>query len=209
MIRLAVVDDHPAVRQALIAAIAQDRHVEVIAQFGNGEQLLGAVQDAAPDVVILERRLPGIDGHRLCQLLRQHDPRVRTVMASSTPDDDNVLAAFAAGARGFVMKDSDPATLRHAVRSAESGGTFLDPRIADGIVRLALNGQRAKGPFGLSLQELRVLERLPKGRSNQEIADDLGITVSTVKTHVGSILSKLDADDRSEAGAIALRHGLT
>lgn len=208
MIRLAVVDDHPAVRQALIAAIGEDRDVEVIAQFGNGEQLLRAVREAAPDVVILERRLPGMDGNRLCQLLRQRDPRVRTVMASSTPDEVNVLEAFAAGARGFVMKDSEPATIRHAVRSAGSGGTFLDPRIADGIVRLALSGQRAKGPFDLSLQELRVLARLAKGRTNQEIADDLGIVESTVKTHVGNVLTKLGADDRSEAAAIALRHGL-
>lgn len=208
MIRLVVVDDHPAVRQALIAAIAEDRDVEVIAQFGSGEQLLRAVRDAAPDVVILERRLPGMDGNRLCKLLRQRDPRVRTVMSSSTPDEVNVLEAFAAGARGFVMKDSEPATIRHAVRSAESGGTFLDPRIADGIVRLALSGQRAKGPFGLSLQELRVLERLVQGRTNQEIADDLGIAVSTVKTHVGHVLDKLGADDRSEAAAIALRRGL-
>ncbi len=208
MIRLAVVDDHPAVRQALIAAMADEGDVEVVGEFGNGEQFLEAVNDTSLDVVIVELSLPGIDGNHVCRRLRERDPRVRAVLASSAPSEASVLQAFAAGARGFLMKDSEPATIRHAVRSAEGGGTFVDPRVANKIVRLALTGQRAKGPFDLTLQELRVLERLPKGRTNREIADDLGIAVSTVKSHVGSVLKKLDADDRSEAAAIAMRHGL-
>lgn len=208
MIRVAIIDDHPAVRQALIVSVADEPDVEVVAEYGSAEQLLGSVEEVAPDVAIIELRLPGIDGNRACRLLREEYPQVRAILASNVTNEATVLESFAAGARGFVVKEPEPVMIRHAVRSVADGGRYVDPRIAGKIISLALMGQRAKGPFDLTLQELRVLERLPKGRTNLEIADELGVTVSTVKKHVGNILNKLDAGDRSEAAAIALRHGL-
>lgn len=208
MIRVVIVDDHPSVRQAMIASVSDEPDVEVVAEYGSAEQLLRSVEDEAPDVAIIELRLPGIDGNHACRLLREQHPQVRAVVASSVTNEATILEAFAAGARGFVVKEPKPVLFRHAVRSVADGGRYVDPRIAGKIINLALMGQRAKGPFGLTLQELRVLERLPKGRTNQEIADELGITVSTVKKHVGNILDKLDSGDRSEAAAVALRHGL-
>ena len=119
-----------------------------------------------------------------------------------------MLSAFAAGARGFMVKDSDSALIRLAVRSVAQGGTFVDPRVAGKLVALAAKGTPARGPFGLSYQELRVLRFLPLGYSNREIGAELGISQETVKTHVRNTLRKLGVPDRAKAAAVAQREGL-
>jgi DNA-binding NarL/FixJ family response regulator len=119
-----------------------------------------------------------------------------------------LIQAFAAGAKGFVMKESQPAVLRDAVRVVSQGETFTDPRVGAKLVALASRNRRAKGPFGLTIQEMRVVEQLPRGLTNREIGSELGIAEDTVKTHLRHALRKLNARDRVEAAAIALREGL-
>jgi DNA-binding NarL/FixJ family response regulator len=119
-----------------------------------------------------------------------------------------MLRAFAAGAKGFLVKESDPEVLRQALRMVAAGNTFVDPQVAGKLVAVATKGRRARGPYGLTLQEMRVLELLPKGLSNREIGTELSVSVETVKTHVRNAMRKLQVGDRAEAAAIAIREGL-
>lgn len=208
MIRVVIVDDHQAVRAGLIESFSGLLDVSVVGEVGSGEQILDAVEDYEPDITLMEMRLPGISGSDACRKLRENHPQVRSVLLTSRPTDANLLDGFASGARGLLLKDNQPAVVRTAVDTVAKGGTFVDPKVAGKLVSLALKGQRAHGPFDLTIQELRVLEWLPRGATNPEIGEELGISRHTVKSHVRNILQKLEAADRAEAAAVARRHGL-
>jgi len=214
VIRAAVIDDNAEVRSVLAAAL---RH----GGLGDGDldiaqypcRVLHQMSEPLarlPDVAVV--RLAADDpecGLRACRWLREHHPQIRAVAVIGRRSEGGMVAAFAAGARGVVAAGGDGASLPTAVRTVADGGMYVDPQMAEGLVHLALRGQRETGPFGLSMQELRVLERLPRGLTNREIGVELAISEHTVKSHVRSILRKLAASDRAEAAAIALRHGLT
>lgn len=208
MIRLVIIDDHRAVRAGLIEAFSGQHEVSVVGEMGSAEQVLDQVDEYRPDVALMEMRLPGMSGSDACRTLRERHPRVRSILLTSRPTDANLLSGFASGARGILVKDNLPEVVRTAVNTVAHGGTFIDPKIGSKVVSLAMKGQRAHGPFDLSIQELRVLEWLPRGATNAEIGEELGISRHTVKSHVRSILQKLEASDRAEAAAIAKRHGL-
>lgn len=208
MIRILVVDDHPVVREGLIAILGDDPEFAVCGQAGTATEAVNEATRLRPDVVVLDVRLPGATGVEVCKDLSTTVPTARVVMLTSFPNDGVMMNAFAAGARGFVLKESDPAVIRQSVRTVAEGATFADPKVAGKLVALATRGRRAKGPFDLTLQEMRVLELLPRGLTNHEIGDRLGIGENTVKTHLRNLMRKLGARDRVEAAAIALREGL-
>ncbi|HEV2755937.1 MAG TPA: response regulator transcription factor [Actinomycetota bacterium] len=208
MIRILVVDDHPVVREGLVALLGDEPDFVVTGQATTaGEGLAEAVR-LRPDVVVMDVRLPDRTGVEVCGDLARQIPSVRVVMLTSFPNDGVMMASFAAGARGFVLKESQPAIIRQAVRTVSEGGTYADPKVAGKLVALATRGRRAKGPFDLTVQEMRVLELLPRGLTNNEIGERLGIGENTVKTHLRNLMRKLDARDRVEAAAIAMREGL-
>lgn len=207
MIRIVVVDDHPVVREGLVAVLSDEPDFKVVGQAETGEGALAEAARLVPDVVVLDLRLPGISGLETCERLALRHPGVRVVMLTSFPHDGALTGAFAAGARGFVLKESKSTILRQAVRAVAAGDTYADPRVAAKLVAIAQGG-RAKGPFDLSLSEMRVLEKLPQGLTNREIARDLGVSYDTVKSHLRSAMHKLNAKDRAEATAIAMREGL-
>jgi DNA-binding NarL/FixJ family response regulator len=149
-----------------------------------------------------------MSGTEACERLVATLPGTRVVVLTSFPNEGVMMNAFSAGARGFVLKESESIVLRQAVRTVADGGTYADPRVAAKLVALATKGKRAKGPFDLTLQEMRILEQLPRGLTNQEIGEELGISQHTVKTHLRHAMQKLKAKDRAEAAAIALREGL-
>ena len=208
MIRILVVDDHPVVREGLIAILGDDPEFAVCGQAGTATEAVAEATRLRPEVVVLDVRLPGATGVEVCADLAVRVPAARVVMLTSFPNDGVMVTAFAAGARGFVLKESEPAVIRQAVRTVSEGGTYADPKVAGKLVALATRGRRAKGPFDLTLQEMRVLELLPRGLTNHEIGDRLGIGENTVKTHLRNVMRKLGARDRVEAAAIALREGL-
>ena len=208
MIRILVVDSHPVVREGLIAILGDEPNFSVCGQAGTAGDALSAAARLRPDVVVLDGRIPGGTGVELCADLAVRLPATRVVMLTSIPNDGVMMNAFAAGARGFVLKESDPAVIRQAVQTVAEGATYADPKVAGKLVALATRGRRAKGPFDLTLQEMRVLELLPRGLTNHEIGDRLGIGENTVKTHLRNLMRKLGARDRVEAAAIALREGL-
>jgi DNA-binding NarL/FixJ family response regulator len=208
VIRILLVDDHPTVREGIAAVLADEPEFEVIGEAGTGEQALRETALRHPDVVILDVRLPDCDGLKVCEMVLKRQPGTRVLIFTSAGDETTMLAAFAAGARGFMVKESDPTALRLAVRYVAEGGTFVDPRVAGKLVAFAAKGLPAKGPHGLSSQEMRVLRFLPLGYSNREIGFELGISEETVKTHVRNTLRKLGVGDRAKAAAMAQREGL-
>lgn len=208
MIRILVVDDHPVVREGLVTVLSDEPDFVVAGQAATAAEALSEAARVRPDVVVMDVRLPDRTGVEACADLARLAPGVRVVMLTSFPNDGVMMGSFAAGARGFVLKESQPAVIRQAVRTVAEGGTYADPKVAGKLVALATRGRRAKGPFDLTLQEMRVLELLPRGLTNHEIGDRLGIGENTVKTHLRNLMRKLDARDRVEAAAIALREGL-
>jgi DNA-binding NarL/FixJ family response regulator len=208
VIRVLVVDGQPVVREGLISILGADPAIVVCGQAASAPQAVAEAVRLSPDVVVLDGRIPGATGVEVCAELAGRAPAVRVVVLTSFPNDGVMMNAFAAGARGFVLKESDPSVIRQAVHAVAAGATFADPKVADKLVALATRGRRAKGPFDLTLQEMRVLELLPRGLTNHEIGDQLGIGENTVKTHLRNLMRKLNARDRVEAAAIALREGL-
>jgi DNA-binding NarL/FixJ family response regulator len=209
MTRIMVVDDHPVVREGIVAALSADDDFEVTADAASSEEALQLARSVDPDVVVLDMRLGAADGGaQLCADLRDALPRVRVVVFTSYPSELTMLDAFRAGATGFLVKDSDVNLLRQAVRTVADGGTFVDSRVASKLVDVATKGRRAKGPFNLTMQEMRVLALLPRGLSNRQIGAELGLSEQTVKSHLQHAMAKLRVHDRTEAAAIAIREGL-
>ena len=208
MTRVLLVDDHPVVREGLATILRADQDIEVVAEASSVEEAADLLAEAKPDVAVLDYRLPGMTGVDGCAHLLTKAPHMRVIVLTSFPNDSVMLKAFAAGARGFIAKDSAPHVLRTAVRCTAAGGTFVDPSLAARLVAAAIRGRKTVGPFGLSRTELRVLELLGDGQPNQAVARELDVSVATVKTHVQHVLKKLGARDRYDAVAIARREGV-
>lgn len=200
-IRLLIVDDHPVVREGLTAIFAAARDLQVVAEAGNAEDALRAYGIHKPDVVLMDLRLPRIDGTTAVTMLREQDPRARIIMLSSQEGDGDIARALKAGAMGFVLKRMPTRDLIAAIRGAAAGHVSMAPEVARQLGQYA-----AHDP--LSDRELDVLTRIARGQSNKQVGDDLGITESTVKNHVKNILAKLSAGDRTQAVTIALSRGL-
>jgi DNA-binding NarL/FixJ family response regulator len=208
MVSLLLVDGHPVVREGVAAIVSADAGVEVVGQAGTAEQALALAARLSIDVGIIDTRLPDMAGTELCAVLRRHHPRIRSLMFAGSPNERSIVDAFAAGACGFVAKDAGAEVLRQAVTTIVGGGTFIDPRHAGKLVSLATQGRRAKGPFGLTMQEMRVLELLPKGLTNRQIGRELGVSEQTIKSHLSHAMRKLQVSDRAEAAAAAIHAGL-
>jgi DNA-binding NarL/FixJ family response regulator len=202
------VDDHPVVREGVAAILADANEIELVGAAGSGKEALWMMPRVRPGICLVDVRLPEMSGIELCSAITRRHPGVRTIMLSAQGDSLTIDAAFAAGARGFLLKTSDPSVIVATILAVASGDVVLDPVLEARSAPYGGSGKSAKGPFGLSPQEMRVLEYLPRGLTNKEIGDELGIAEGTVKTHIGRILFKLEARHRAEAVAIAHREGL-
>ena len=208
MIRVLVVDDHPVVRAGVVAILDDEPDFTIIGDCDSAEDALAMVALGRPDVVVMDVRLPGISGIDACSAITERHPSTRVVILTSFPYDGTMVSALACGASGFVLKQADPTTIRTAVRTVAGGGVYADPTLEQKVAALRRQGRRAKGPFGLTLQEMKILERLPRGMSNRDIGSDIGVSESTVKTHLYNAMQKLHAKDRAEEAEIALKDGL-
>jgi DNA-binding NarL/FixJ family response regulator len=206
-IRVLIVDDHPAVRRGLRAFLELAGGLEVVGEAADGPTALRLVAETAPDLVLLDLLLPGMDGVEVLHELRRREPPTRALVVTSSTDRGRLLPVLRAGARGYLAKDVDPAALVAAVRSVHAGHLLLDPDAAGALIGAAAGG--AADGSALTARERDVLLLLAEGRSNREIARALVVAEKTVKTHVSSILLKLGLADRTQAALYAVRSGLT
>src|SRR5262245_57392784 len=196
-IRLMLVDDHIIMRMGLISATRIEPDMVVVAEVANGRRVLESYRKHKPDVVLLDLRLPGMDGIEVIKELRKESPDVRIVVLSSYGGGDDVTRAIQCGASGYVLKNMALQQVLDAVRVVHLGGQYIPPEIASRMSK--------RIDSDVSPREIEVLRSIAQGRSNKEIAAQLGITEATVKTHVTNIFGKLGAADRTQAITIAMK----
>lgn len=200
-VRVLVVDDHAVVRAGLIAILESAADLRVVAEAGDGEQALKAFAEHRPDVVVLDLRLPVLDGLGALVRLRQEAPAARVVLLTTYDDEEDIYRGLEAGAAGYLLKDAAPAELVASVRKVMAGRKAISPQVAERLAGRVTSRE-------LSDREREVLGLVAEGRSNKQIGKALGIADGTVKVHVANILEKLGAQGRSEAVAVAVRRGL-
>ena len=208
MIRVMIADDHAVVRQGLRTYLELQEDIEVVAEAGDGEAAVAAAVRHAPDVVLLDLAMPVLDGVGALAQLRERAPAARVIVLTSFGEDDRLFAALRGGAAGFLLKDTEPADLVGAIRTAHAGQAPLSPAVATRVVEQLASGARPRAADVLTARELEVLGLIAQGRSNKRIALELGVAEKTVKTHVGHVLAKLDLSDRTQAALYAVREGI-
>ncbi|MGH2731197.1 MAG: response regulator [Actinomycetota bacterium] len=206
MIRILLVDDHPVVREGLKAALADEPDFVIVGEADSGKTAVAEASRLRPDVVVLDAGLPDLLGVEACAALNEILPEARVVLLSCGRGRALTLAATAVGAHGVVLKESQTAVLRQAIREVAEGRHFIDPRVSVPGGRRKTAGN--EGPFGFTVQELRVIERLPLGLTNREIGEELNLSEATVKVHLRKAREKLSVGSRAELTAIAVRDGL-
>lgn len=200
-IRVVLADDHPVVREGLAAIINQQPDMKVIAEIGDGEAALESYRALQPDVMMLDLRMPKLDGVTVVERLMADYPTAQLLIVTTYDNDEDILRSLNGGALGYVLKDAPRSEILAAVRAVSEGRRFT----SKGIAMKAL--EHFRRPV-LTQRELEVLGHLCRGLSNKDIARHLDITEETAKSHVKSILLKLDAMSRTEAVAIAFKRGL-
>jgi NarL family two-component system response regulator LiaR len=204
--RVLLVEDHAFTRDGLRAAINRDPALKVVAEARSGEEALEVIAERDVGVVVMDIGLPGMDGIEATRRVKALRPDLRVVMLTVHQLEEEVLGALASGADAYCLKSTDPASLLIAIHAVSLGSAYLDPQVA----HLVLNRIAKPDPAGspLSPREVDVLRLVADGLNNREIAARLGISLSTVKTHVQEILEKLSASDRTQAAVKALRQNL-
>ena len=208
-IRVMIVDDHAVVREGLRTFLELQEGMEVVAEAADGEQAVERAVALAPDVILMDLVMPGLDGPGAMRMLRQRAPTSRVIVLTSFLDDERLMPAIESGAAGYLLKDVEPAELARAVRGACAGEAVIHPTVAARLLRrLGEERPAPEEPLDLTRRERQVLELIGAGYSNKRIAFELGIAEKTVKTHVGHLLAKLGVADRTQAALLAVRRGL-
>ena len=212
MIRVLLVDDDALVRSGLRMMLAGAAGIEVVGEAGDGRAAIEAVDAVRPDVVLMDIRMPNLDGIEATRRLTQRAPAPRVLILTTFDLDEYVYEALRAGASGFLLKDAGADELLHAVRVVAAGEALLAPSITRKLIEdYARRPPVREQPMALAeltARELEVLRLLARGRSNADIARDLVVSDATVKTHVARIFGKLDLHDRAQAVVLAYETGL-
>ncbi|MDQ6767211.1 MAG: response regulator transcription factor [Candidatus Eremiobacteraeota bacterium] len=204
MIRIAIVDDHPIVRDGLVAALDGESDFRIVAALGSAEELIEHSRSARPDVVILDFEMPGLSGVSAVRELARNMPATGIIVFTAYADDEKIVGAVRSGARGYVLKGAPAADVARAIRDVHGGGSYLPPPIAAALARQVQQPKRT----ALSARERDVLRLVADGLSNKQIARRLAITERTVKYHINSVMTKLGADNRAQAVGVAVRQRL-
>ena len=207
-----LVDDHDLFRSGL-RTLLEDQGLQVVGEADNGRAALELVGDLAPDVVVMDLKMPGLTGVETTRKVSSIAPRTRVVVLTISADDDDVMAAVLAGACGYLLKDSSIDQLIDGIHAAAAGESLISPQIASKVLQRLRDqspdseaAQTAR--TGLSDRELEVLRLIAIGKDNAEIAQDLFISPKTVKNHISNILMKLQIENRIQAAVYAVRSGL-
>lgn len=205
-IRVLVADDHPAMRGALARLVSEHEALELVGEAGDGERALAMVGDLAPDVALLDVRMPGLDGLALLSRLRAAGSSVRVLLISGNDESEVAHEAIAQGASGFLSKDAEEAEIGEAIIAVAEGRSVLSAALQSGLLDLIRT--RARGTVQLSGRERELLELAASGLNTSEIAERLFLSPNTVKTYWQRLYEKLGASDRASAMAEAIRRGL-
>jgi two-component system NarL family response regulator len=200
-IRVILADDHPVVRDGLAAIVNQQPDMEVVAEAGDGEQAISLYEQHNPDVMVLDLRMPKLDGAAVVQQVLEKHPKARLLIMTTYDGDEDIFRSLSQGAKGYLLKDAPRQEILSAIRAVSVDRPYTSSSVAAKAL------QRMSKP-SLTQRELSVLQQIAEGRSNKDIARRLSITEGTAKTHVKSILEKLDAISRTEAVAVAHKRGL-
>ena len=208
-IRILVADDHLIIRQGLRLILETQDGFELVGEAADGAEALRLCAELRPDVVLMDLRMPGMDGLTAIEHLRVEQPGIAVVILTTFNEDDLMMRGLRAGAKGYLLKDTDRETLFNTIRAARRGETLLKPEI---IARVLLQANKASitapSQTALTGRELEVLKAVAQGERSKEIAVQLGISERTVKAHLASIYNRLGVDSRAAAIAVASKRGL-
>ena len=211
-IRILVADDHPIVRDGLVAILSTQPDFEIVGQSASGPEAVQAAAALQPDITLLDLEMPEMDGVEALQRIRESNPAARAIVFTAFDTDERILAALRAGAQGYLLKGAPREDIFNAVRVVHAGGSLLQPIVASKLLRHVSQPQPASAAAqsgeALTPREHEVLRLLARGLQNKEIAAELVIGERTVKFHLSSIMSKLGAGNRTEALSLAAQKGL-
>jgi DNA-binding NarL/FixJ family response regulator len=206
VIRVLVVDDHPIVRQGLVAVLGDEPDLEVVGSAGSAEEALALAERHRPDVALLDLELPGLGGVEAIPRFATASPDTAVLVFTAYNTDERVFGAIRSGAKGYLLKGAAAEEIARAVRVVYAGGSYLEPRVAAKLVADVRAPRRSRG--ALSERERSVLRLVAEGLPNKQIARALSITERTVKFHLASAFHKLGAENRAQAVAVASQRGL-
>jgi DNA-binding NarL/FixJ family response regulator len=204
-IRLLLVDDHTVVRQGLRMVLSLEPGLDIIGEAGNGREALELIPKLKPEVVLMDLLMPVMDGVSTIRAVKETYPDIEVVALTSVLEDRLVIDAVEAGAAGYLLKETGPEELIEAIRAAAKGEVRLHPKAQKRLIREVRTPEMRES---LTERETATLRLVAKGQSNKDIAEALGVSEVTVKTHVSSILSKLNLSSRTQAALFALKEGL-
>ena len=211
-IKVLIADDHTVVRDGLTVMLGREKDFTVVGEAKNGLEAVEKARDLHPDVVLMDLRMPELDGVEAMIRIRAEDPEVKFIVLTTYDSDEYIFHAIEAGAKGYLLKDGSREELFQAVRAVHRGESLIQPGVAakvlDRFAQLSLQATQTTGTGTLSEREVEVLQLMAKGSPNKEIASTLTISEGTVKTHVANIFHKLEVRDRAEAVAQAMQRGI-
>jgi len=209
--KVIICDDQALVRDGLEMLLKLENDIEVLATAEDGDQALEMIAKCAPDVVLMDLKMPGLNGVETTRRIRAQYPDVRVLVLTTFDDDEWVFDAVRAGASGYLLKDTPRKQLIAALRGTFEGQSYVDPQVAGKLMTQVASKQQQPASVlteKLSEREVAVLRLVAHGASNAEIASELHLAEGTVRNHISSIFVKLDVNDRTQAAIIAIRHGL-
>jgi DNA-binding NarL/FixJ family response regulator len=205
-----IIDDHIIIREGLKALLELEEDMDIVYEGGSGMECLKALDQCFPDVILLDLKMPGISGIEVSRVVKQRKPQIKVILLTNYDDEPYVLGAIKADADGYVLKNIKKGDLIKIIRLVLEGHAYLDPSITGKILnnfKKSKLSEEASSRTNFSYRELQVLERLTEGKSNQEIADNLCLSVDTIKSHLKSIYKKLGVCNRLQAIKLAITEG--
>jgi DNA-binding NarL/FixJ family response regulator len=207
--RVLIVDDHPVTRDGLRTAFNLADEIEVVGEAASGEEAIKVVADTKPDIVFMDVRMPGMNGIQATRQIRENNPDTKIILFTIDESRASVAEAIQAGVSGYLLKDASVGELINAARQAMAGKAVIHPSLTQAFIEEVQLVDRPSSPEApLSPREVEILQKIAYGATTKEVADQLGISFHTVKTHLERIFEKLGANDRAQAVAIAIRQGL-
>ncbi|GKU78932.1 response regulator transcription factor [Paenibacillus sp. L3-i20] len=209
MIRILLAEDQAMVRQGLKMMIETDENMRVTGEAANGIEAVKLCESHSFDVVLMDIRMPEMDGLEATRIIRSRWPNYKVLMLTTFNDDDYAMKALKSGASGYMLKDADSSMLIRSIRSCMSGGMVLQDNVAAKVIPRLLKSERLSTVHNsISPRELTILRHIGEGRSNREIAEQLGLSIGTVKNHVSQIMEKLELRDRTQLAIYAIKHNV-